>query len=87
MIFVDNLGFVAGLPWWTNHMSHNANGMTYVDMVFPAFLFLMGMSIPLSLDSRTGRGDSAAKLWSHIFLRSAALIVTLLTKWNYRLRV
>ena len=41
MILVDNLGFVAGLPWWTNHMPREANGMTYVDMVFPEFLFLI----------------------------------------------
>jgi heparan-alpha-glucosaminide N-acetyltransferase len=74
MIFVDNLGFVAGLPWWTNHMPRDVNGMTYVDMVFPAFLFLMGMAIPLSLDSRLCRGDSSAKLWAHIFLRSGALV-------------
>lgn len=55
MVFVDNLGFVKGLPWWTYHMPREANGMTYVDVVFPAFLFLVGMSIPLTdVDGRPG---------------------------------
>jgi predicted acyltransferase len=74
MIFVDNLGLVKGLPWWTYHMPAEANGMTYVDMVFPAFLFLMGMSIPLSVQSRTAAGESKAQLWSHLILRSFTLI-------------
>jgi heparan-alpha-glucosaminide N-acetyltransferase len=74
MIFVDNLGFVNGLPWWTNHMPRDANGMTYVDMVFPAFLFLMGMSIPISMRSRTARGESKRTIWLHVVPRSMSLV-------------
>jgi heparan-alpha-glucosaminide N-acetyltransferase len=74
MVFVDNLDFVKGLPWWTYHMPREINGMTYVDMVFPAFLFVMGMSIPLSVSQRTARGDSEAKTWMHIFVRSLSLV-------------
>jgi predicted acyltransferase len=37
MVFVDNLDFVKGLPWWTYHMPLQSNGLTNVDMVFPAF--------------------------------------------------
>ena len=55
MVFVDNLDFVKGLPWWTYHMPRQANGMTYVDMVYPAFLFVMGMSLPLSVARRSAR--------------------------------
>jgi predicted acyltransferase len=75
MVFVDNLDFVKGLPWWTYHMPRQINGMTYVDMVFPAFLFVMGMSIPLSVSRRTALGDSTGKIWSHIVLRSLSLVV------------
>ncbi|HLJ85823.1 MAG TPA: DUF5009 domain-containing protein [Candidatus Angelobacter sp.] len=75
MILVDNLGLVKGLPWWTYHMPANANGMTYVDMVFPAFLFLMGMSIPPSMRSRIAKGETARQLWAHVLWRSFALIV------------
>src|SRR5277367_931708 len=61
MIFVDNLGFVTGLPWWTYHMPREANGMTYVDMVFPAFLFLMGMSLPVAIGGWTAKGVTKTK--------------------------
>ena len=60
MILFNNLSVVAGLPWWTYHRG-DVNGMTHVDMVFPGFLFLMGMSIPLSLEAlprtRTEQGS------------------------------
>jgi heparan-alpha-glucosaminide N-acetyltransferase len=74
MVFVDNLDFVKGLPWWTYHMPRQANGMTYVDMVFPAFLFVMGMSIPLAVARRMAEGDSRRKLWLHILGRSLSLV-------------
>jgi heparan-alpha-glucosaminide N-acetyltransferase len=74
MIFVDNLGMVAGLPWWTYHMPEAANGMTYVDMVFPAFLFLMGMSIPLSTVSRIAKGQAMSQIWAHVVARSLGLV-------------
>ncbi|HUN63220.1 MAG TPA: DUF5009 domain-containing protein [Candidatus Sulfotelmatobacter sp.] len=74
MIFVNNVAEVTGLPWWTYHRG-NVNGMTYVDMVFPAFLFLMGMSIPLAIDARGSRGQSQLKIWAHIMIRSASLLL------------
>lgn len=74
MLFVDNLGFVKGLPWWTYHMPLGNNGMTYVDMVFPAFLFVMGASIPLAVDRKVAAGDSNGKVWLHNLHRSLSLV-------------
>src|SRR5271168_2554492 len=62
MVFVDNLDFVKGLPWWTDHLPREVNGITYVDMVFPAFLFVMGMSIPLAVERRIAAGDSRGRI-------------------------
>ncbi len=31
--------------------------MTYVDLVFPGFLFIFGMAIPLALQARIKKGD------------------------------
>jgi heparan-alpha-glucosaminide N-acetyltransferase len=74
MVFVDNLDFVKGLPWWTYHMPRQGNGMTYVDMVFPAFLFVMGMSIPIAVDRRIAEGESRGKIWWRIVVRSLSLV-------------
>ena len=78
MIFVNDVGGVKGLPWWTYHIDHlgpHANGMTYVDVVFPTFLFVVGMAIPLAIRRRLERGDSTPRLWGHILMRSLSLVV------------
>lgn len=72
MIFVNDLASVQGLPWWTYHMPRGVNGMTYVDVVFPAFLFIVGISIPLAVERRLERGGQWA-LWRHILARFASL--------------
>lgn len=49
MIWVNDLASVSNIPAWLKHFPADGNGMTFVDIVFPAFLFVSGMSIPLSL--------------------------------------
>lgn len=75
MIFVNELSGVRGLPWWTHHVPAKVNVMTYVDMVFPFFLFAVGMSMPLSVARRLERSSSMPALWAHVVIRSLALIV------------
>lgn len=74
MIFVNALAGVSGLPWWTYHAHANEDVMTYVDMVFPFFLFVVGLSLPLSVAQRLKRNPSKSALWIHVVLRSASLI-------------
>ena len=75
MIFVNELSGVGGMPWWTRHAPGRLDYMTYVDMVFPFFLFAVGMSLPLSVAQRLKRNPSLPALWLHIASRSIALIV------------
>jgi len=75
MIFVNELAEVKGLPWWTYHAPGKVDVMTYVDMVFPGFLFILGMAIPLALNARIRKGDRPSTLLGYIALRSAALLV------------
>jgi predicted acyltransferase len=49
------------------------NGFTLTDLVFPNFLFLVGASIILSLQSRIERGESKKVLALHIIRRSAII--------------
>jgi heparan-alpha-glucosaminide N-acetyltransferase len=74
MIFVNELAGVRGLPWWTYHAKAQVDVMTYVDMVFPFFLFIVGLSMPLAIASRLRRNPSLAALWKHVALRTAALL-------------
>lgn len=75
MVFVNELASIKGLPWWNYHAPASLDAMTYVDVVFPAFLFILGMTIPLALERRLAKGSSLASLWSHVLLRTLALVV------------
>jgi predicted acyltransferase len=75
MIFVNEVAGVRGLPPWMKHMPANADAMSFVDVVFPAFLFIVGMSIPFALNNRLQKGDSIWQLQLHIVLRTLGLLV------------
>ncbi len=75
MIFVNELAGVQGIPVWMKHMPADADAMTFVDMVFPAFLFIVGMSIPFAISNRLSKGDSRLQLQLHILVRTIGLLV------------
>jgi len=75
MLFVNEMAGVEGTPGWLLHTPPRTDGMTITDTVFPAFLFITGMSIPLALGVRIARGDAPAALWRHVLVRSLSLIV------------
>ena len=51
------------------------NGWTLTDLVFPTFLFLVGVSIVLSMAARSAKGNCRGTQAGHIFLRFAKLVV------------
>ncbi|TCN51534.1 DUF5009 domain-containing protein [Flavobacterium circumlabens] len=75
MIFVNELASVKNVPQWMKHMPAEADAMTFVDVVFPAFLFIVGMSVPFAFNARLLKGDSAKTIWTHTLKRALALIV------------
>src|SRR5260370_758869 len=75
MVFVNDLAAVKGLHWWNYHAPARVDAMTYVDMVFPAFLFILGMAIPLATEQRLRKDPSPAHLWLHIVSRSLSLLI------------
>ena len=75
MIFVNLASSVKGLPGGINHMPADFDGMSLADIVFPCFLFIVGMSIPFSINSRIAKGDGIVRLQAHIAYRAFALIV------------
>jgi predicted acyltransferase len=81
MILVNDLG--PNGPSWMHHIQPStADGMTLADVVFPAFLFIVGISIPLALE----RGRQAtSNRWAqigHILTRTVALLLMGLVQLN-----
>jgi heparan-alpha-glucosaminide N-acetyltransferase len=75
MIFVNDLWSLTDIPAWLEHAPHGVDGMGLADTVFPAFLFIVGMSLPFAIDHRRTKGDSDLQLIIHALNRSIALLV------------
>jgi predicted acyltransferase len=72
MILVDNPGSDDKAYWAIKHTEWN--GLTPADLIFPSFLFLVGISLVFSFSARLRRGESRAKILMHAFKRSLILI-------------
>lgn len=75
MVFVNELAGIRDIPAWMKHAHAKDDWMTFVDVVFPAFLFIAGMSIPFALNNRLKKGDSFWGLQKHILWRTIGLLV------------
>lgn len=75
MVFVNDLASVQDIPAWMKHAGAHEDTMTFVDVVFPAFLFIVGMAIPLSMKARGAKGQSFLEIGKHILIRTFGLLV------------
>jgi len=75
MIFVNDLWSLTDIPGWLEHKAADEDGLGLADVVFPAFLFIVGLSVPYAIKSRIDRGDSTIQILWHIAERSFALII------------
>lgn len=74
MILVNYLAGVQNIPAWAKHLPQDQEGYTLVDVVFPGFLFIVGVAIPLALHKRMARGESGFRLLRRVLTRSASLL-------------
>jgi predicted acyltransferase len=50
-------------------------GFTFWDLIAPLFLFIVGLSLPLAIQSRLRRHESRKTILFHILRRTALLVV------------
>ena len=75
MIFVNDLGSLKDIPLWLEHVERGVDGIGLADVVFPAFLFIVGLSLPFAVESRRKKGDTELQLVGHVLVRTIALLV------------
>ncbi|SHN30290.1 DUF5009 domain-containing protein [Chitinophaga sp. CF418] len=75
MIFVNDVSGVKNIPAWIEHVQAQEDGLGFADTVFPAFLFIVGLSIPFAIGKRISQQKSFISTEMHILVRSLALIV------------
>jgi Uncharacterized conserved protein len=75
MIFVNDFWKVHDVPHWLEHATRGEDFMGLADIVFPCFLFAVGLSIPYAIERRYAKGFSAESTLGHILSRTLALLV------------
>ena len=82
MVLSGAIPFGGALPGWMYHAQEpppthafqpTIPGISWVDLVFPFFIFSMGAAIPFAISSRLRRGDSNIKIVGGNFYRWIAL--------------
>jgi len=71
MIFVNAMAFSEFTPKIFEHAAWN--GLTVADLVFPSFLFIVGVSMAYSFAARSGA--SKRQLWGHFIFRVVGLFL------------
>lgn len=75
MIFVNDLWSLYDIPAWLGHVAPGVDGIGLADVVFPAFLFIVGLSLPYAVSARRKKGATDRELTKHILTRTVALLV------------
>src|SRR5882724_9042760 len=73
MVLVNNPGSWAHIHWPLEHAEWN--GWTPTDLIFPFFLLIVGVAIPLGLGKRVERGDKFKALFLKILYRSVVIFL------------
>ncbi len=67
---------LAWLAWVPTQLKHVPwDGFHFIDLIFPLFLFMIGVAIPYALGRRLDRGESLGRIHRHLLVRVAILIV------------
>lgn len=75
MIWVNDFWTLVNIPKWLEHASATEDYLGFSDIIFPLFLFIVGLSIPLAFQNRLDRNESKRKLVRHILIRSFSLLL------------
>ena len=84
MILCANIGYQSDLPAWMFHgqtppptyaFNPDVPGITWVDLVFPFFLFTMGAAFPLAMRKRLENGASRWSVTGSLFKRWLTLTI------------
>jgi len=74
MIFVNYIAGMKLIPFFLRHAAADQDVFTLTDVVFPGFLFIVGVSIPLALTKRRAEGRGTLALVGHVLVRTLALL-------------
>lgn len=83
MIWVNDFFTLTKVPKWLAHANASEDYLGFSDVIFPLFLFIVGLSIPLAIKQRRIKGDSRQSITKHIIIRSVSLLIIGVFMVNY----
>ena len=75
MLMVNDFWSVDDIPHWMEHAAWGEDMLGFSDIVFPSFLFCVGLSIPYAIAAMRRKGKTDGDVIRHILERSFALIL------------
>lgn len=75
MLFVNDIPGIKQIPHWMLHARMDEDMLGFSDIIFPCFLFVMGMSVPFAILKREEKGKPMWNTVKHIIERTLALII------------
>lgn len=75
MLFVNDIAALREIPHWLLHAEWDEDMLGFSDIIFPAFLFAMGMAIPYAIQNRWRKGEPLLQVCMHVFWRTVALLL------------
>jgi predicted acyltransferase len=74
MIFVNDFWTLTNIPDWLKHAPRGVDGIGFSDVIFPAFLFIVGLSLPYAIEHRRIKGETTTQILKHVLFRTFALL-------------
>lgn len=75
MIFVNDFWKIHDVPHYLEHAAYGEDFMGLADVIFPCFLFSVGLSIPYAIEIRYTKGYGSLSTIKHILSRTFALLI------------
>ncbi|UJH67178.1 DUF5009 domain-containing protein [Allomuricauda sp. SCSIO 65647] len=85
MIWVNDFWTLTNVPKWLEHAKTGEDYLGFSDIIFPLFLFIVGLSIPHAINSRLKKGHSKTAIAWHILVRSFSLLLIGVFMVNYEM--
>jgi predicted acyltransferase len=83
MIWVNDFWTLTDVPKWLTHAKPNEDYLGFSDIIFPLFLFIVGLSIPFAIQNRMAKKEPQIIVAKHIIIRSISLLIIGVFMVNY----
>lgn len=83
MIWVNDFWTLTEVPKWLEHASNGEDYLGFSDVIFPLFLFIVGLSIPFAIENRLAKQEPSTSIAKHIIIRSISLLIIGFYMVNY----